>query len=103
MVERAHAQGMLVISVVGTVRAAQKVVGHGVDVVVAQGYDGGGHTVADYLLCGADRSDNGDDEHSFRVRARDETLCGLPRIAGTRIAGAMIAARRPRSADSIFA
>lgn len=44
MVERAHAQGMLVMSVVGTVRAAQKVVGDGADVVVAQGYDGGGHT-----------------------------------------------------------
>ena len=44
MVERAHAQGMLVMAVVGHVRAAQKVVGDGVDVVVAQGYDGGGHT-----------------------------------------------------------
>lgn len=44
MVERAHAQGMAVMSVVGTVRAAQKCVGDGVDVIVAQGYDGGGHT-----------------------------------------------------------
>lgn len=44
MVEGAHAQGMLVMSVVGTVRAAQKCVGDGVDVIVAQGYDGGGHT-----------------------------------------------------------
>ncbi len=44
MVERAHAQGMLVMSVVGTVRAAEKVAADGVDVVVAQGYDAGGHT-----------------------------------------------------------
>ena len=44
MLERAHAQGMVVMSVVGNVRSAQKVMGHGVDVVVAQGYDGGGHT-----------------------------------------------------------
>jgi len=44
MVERAHAQGMIVMSVVGTVRAAEKCVGDGVDVIVAQGYDGGGHT-----------------------------------------------------------
>ena len=44
MVERAHAQGMTVISIVGNVRAARKVMADGVDVVVAQGHDGGGHT-----------------------------------------------------------
>jgi nitronate monooxygenase len=43
LVERAHAQGMLVMSVVGNVRAARKVAGDGVDVVIAQGHDGGGH------------------------------------------------------------
>lgn len=44
MIERAHAQGMLVMAVIGNVRAAKKVMNDGVDVVVAQGYDGGGHT-----------------------------------------------------------
>lgn len=44
MTERAHAQGMIVMSVVGTVRAAQKCVDAGADMIVAQGYDGGGHT-----------------------------------------------------------
>ena len=44
MVERAHAQGMVVMSVVGNVRAARKVADDGVDVVIAQGHDGGGHT-----------------------------------------------------------
>ena len=44
MVERAHAQGMVVISIVGNVRAANKVKADRVDMVVAQGHDGGGHT-----------------------------------------------------------
>jgi len=44
MVQRAHDQGMVVMSVVGNVRAAKKVAGDGVDVVIAQGHDGGGHT-----------------------------------------------------------
>ena len=44
MIERAHAQGMKVMSIVGNVRAAKKVLADKVDVIVAQGYDGGGHT-----------------------------------------------------------
>lgn len=44
MLERAHAQGMKVLSIVGNVRAANKVAADGVDAIVAQGYDGGGHT-----------------------------------------------------------
>lgn len=44
MLERAHAQGMTVISIVGSVRAARKVLADGVDMIVAQGGDGGGHT-----------------------------------------------------------
>ena len=52
MVDRAHAQGMLVMSVVGTVRGAQKCVDAGADMIVAQGYDGGGHTgqIGTYVL-----------------------------------------------------
>lgn len=38
-----HAQGTKVISVVGAVRHARKVRDSGVDVIVAQGHDGGGH------------------------------------------------------------
>ncbi len=38
-----HAAGTTVISLVGTVRAACRVVDHGVDLVVAQGTEGGGH------------------------------------------------------------
>ncbi|MBI3966152.1 MAG: nitronate monooxygenase [Chloroflexi bacterium] len=44
MVPDAHAQGMKVLSVVGSPRAAKKVARGGVDAVIAQGYDGGGHT-----------------------------------------------------------
>ncbi|MBI1783662.1 nitronate monooxygenase [Candidatus Sumerlaeota bacterium] len=44
MVDRAHAQGMKVMAVVGNVRAAKKVLADKVDVIIAQGYDGGGHT-----------------------------------------------------------
>ncbi len=44
MIERAHAQGMKVMAVVGNVRAAKKVLADNVDVVIAQGYEGGGHT-----------------------------------------------------------
>ncbi len=42
-VERLHANGTRVMAVVGTVRHARKVAASGVDVIVAQGHDGGGH------------------------------------------------------------
>lgn len=44
LVKEAHLRGMLTISLVGKARAAEQVVSYGTDVVVAQGYDGGGHT-----------------------------------------------------------
>jgi enoyl-[acyl-carrier protein] reductase II len=44
VVPRAHAAGMVVIALVGNTRNARRVAAAGVDVVVAQGYDGGGHT-----------------------------------------------------------
>jgi enoyl-[acyl-carrier protein] reductase II len=44
IVPRAHAAGMKVLALVGTTRAAKRVAASGVDVVVAQGYDAGGHT-----------------------------------------------------------
>jgi enoyl-[acyl-carrier protein] reductase II len=44
VVERAHEAGMKVLALVGTTRAAKRVAASGVDVVVAQGYDAGGHT-----------------------------------------------------------
>ena len=40
----AHEQGMKVLALVGNTRNAERVAASGVDVVVAQGYDGGGHT-----------------------------------------------------------
>jgi len=40
----AHEQGMKVMALVGNTRNAERVAASGVDVVVAQGYDGGGHT-----------------------------------------------------------
>ena len=43
-VERAHALGITVMALVGNTRNALRVAASGVDVVVAQGYDGGGHT-----------------------------------------------------------
>ncbi len=42
-IERLHRQGTRVIAVVGTVRHARQVADAGVDVIVAQGHDGGGH------------------------------------------------------------
>ncbi len=42
-IERLHRNGTRVISVVGTVRHARQVAEAGVDVIVAQGHDGGGH------------------------------------------------------------
>jgi len=44
MMERARAQGMKVMAVIGNVRAAKKVLADHVDVVIAQGSEGGGHT-----------------------------------------------------------
>ncbi|MFQ5699068.1 MAG: NAD(P)H-dependent flavin oxidoreductase, partial [Myxococcota bacterium] len=42
-IERLHAHGTLVIAVVGAVRHALKVRDSGVDIIVAQGHDAGGH------------------------------------------------------------
>jgi len=42
-IERLHAYGAKVLAVVGTVRHAKQVVPAGIDAVVAQGHDGGGH------------------------------------------------------------
>jgi NAD(P)H-dependent flavin oxidoreductase YrpB (nitropropane dioxygenase family) len=44
MIEDAHAQGMVVMALVGNVRNARRVVDSGVDIVVAQGTEAGGHT-----------------------------------------------------------
>jgi enoyl-[acyl-carrier protein] reductase II len=44
VVGRAHDLGMTVIALVGNTRNARRVAESGVDIVVAQGYDGGGHT-----------------------------------------------------------
>lgn len=43
MVAEAHARGMKVISVVGHTRAARRVARSGVDIIVAQGHESGGH------------------------------------------------------------
>ncbi len=42
-IERLHANGTKVLAVVGTVRHARQVVEAGIDAIVAQGHDGGGH------------------------------------------------------------
>ncbi len=44
VVDEAHALGMTVIALVGNTKNARRVEASGVDMVVAQGYDGGGHT-----------------------------------------------------------
>ena len=44
MVERAHAQGMKVLGMVGAVRHAERQVAAGVDIITAQGTEAGGHT-----------------------------------------------------------
>ena len=44
IVDQAHDLGMTVIALVGNTRNARRVEASGVDIVVAQGYDGGGHT-----------------------------------------------------------
>lgn len=43
-VQRAHAQGMRVIALVGNVKNARRVAAGGADIVVAQGTEAGGHT-----------------------------------------------------------
>ena len=43
-VNRAHDLGITVMALVGNTKNARRVAASGVDVVVAQGYDGGGHT-----------------------------------------------------------
>jgi NAD(P)H-dependent flavin oxidoreductase YrpB (nitropropane dioxygenase family) len=44
IIERAHAHGMLVAALAGKAEHARRHVGLGVDIVVAQGYEAGGHT-----------------------------------------------------------
>ena len=44
LIERARANGKLTMSLIGTPRHAKKALDLGVDVLVAQGYDAGGHT-----------------------------------------------------------
>lgn len=44
VIEAAHAHGMLVGGLVGKVRQARREIEAGVDVIIAQGYDAGGHT-----------------------------------------------------------
>lgn len=44
MVDDAHAQGMVVMGLVGNVRNARRVADSGVDIIIAQGTEAGGHT-----------------------------------------------------------
>lgn len=44
IIPRAHAQGMKVIGLVGNVKNAHRVASAGADIIVAQGYEAGGHT-----------------------------------------------------------
>ncbi|MBN1882254.1 MAG: nitronate monooxygenase [Deltaproteobacteria bacterium] len=44
MISDAHAQGMVVMGLVGNVKNAKRIVESGVDVVIAQGTEAGGHT-----------------------------------------------------------
>ncbi len=44
IIPQAHAQGMKVIGLVGNVRNARRLAKAGVDIIVAQGYEAGGHT-----------------------------------------------------------
>ncbi len=44
VIERAHSRGMLVAALAGKAEHARRHVGLGVDIVVAQGYEAGGHT-----------------------------------------------------------
>ncbi len=44
MVERAHAAGMKVLGITGNAKNARRMAESGIDLLVAQGYEGGGHT-----------------------------------------------------------
>ncbi|MEV4152924.1 nitronate monooxygenase [Nocardia salmonicida] len=44
VVEKCHSKGATVMSIVGTARAARKVIANGTDVVIIQGTEGGGHS-----------------------------------------------------------
>jgi nitronate monooxygenase len=44
MVEEAHANGIKVLAITGNVKNAQRMVASGIDLLVAQGFEGGGHT-----------------------------------------------------------
>src|SRR5215218_1215041 len=44
VIDRAHAQGVQVASLVGRVQQAERSVASGVDIIIAQGYEAGGHT-----------------------------------------------------------
>lgn len=44
MVPDAHAQGMIVMSLAGNVKQAKRLADDGVDVIIAQGHEAGGHT-----------------------------------------------------------
>ena len=44
VIDEAHARGMTVMSVVGNVKQARRVAASGVDAVIAQGHEAGGHT-----------------------------------------------------------
>ncbi len=44
MVEEAHAVGMKVLGITGNTKNARRMVQSGIDLLVAQGYEGGGHT-----------------------------------------------------------
>ena len=44
MVPDAHAQGMVVMSLAGNVKQAKRLAADGVDVIIAQGHEAGGHT-----------------------------------------------------------
>jgi NAD(P)H-dependent flavin oxidoreductase YrpB (nitropropane dioxygenase family) len=44
VIDRAHAQGVLVAALAGKAQHAQRHVSNGVDIIVAQGYEAGGHT-----------------------------------------------------------
>lgn len=52
VVARAHQQGMTVMSLVGNVRDARRVAERKVDIILAQGYEAGGHTgkIANFVL-----------------------------------------------------
>jgi NAD(P)H-dependent flavin oxidoreductase YrpB (nitropropane dioxygenase family) len=44
VIDRAHAQGVSIASLVGRVQQAERSVASGVDIIIAQGYEAGGHT-----------------------------------------------------------